>query len=176
MLDTKGPEVRSGFFANDVKKITLNKGQDLEITTDYEFKGDNTKIACSYPKLHQSVKVGTKILLADGSLVVKVKEILDSGVLTEVLNDAEIGERKNMNLPGCEIDIPTITEKDENDLVNFALKKGVDMIAVSFVRRGSDIEQVRDILGPKGKHIKIISKIENHEGLENYDEILSVLK
>ena len=113
-------------------------------------------------------------MIADGSLVVKVLEKKETSVIAEVLNDAEIGERKNMNLPGCEVKIETITEKDEDDIVNFGLKNGVDMIALSFCRRAADIEECRDILGPKGSHIKIIAKIENQEGLENYDEILAV--
>lgn len=88
------------------------------------------------------------------------------------MNQASIGERKNMNLPGCIIDLPTVTEKDANDIQNFGLKHNVDMIALSFTRRGSDILQVRELLGPKGAHIKIIAKIENQEGLNNFDDIL----
>jgi pyruvate kinase len=77
-----------------------------------------------------------------------------------------------MNLSGCKVNLPTITEKDEDDIVNFGLKEGVDMIAASFVRTAADVEQIRDLLGPKGKNIRIISKIENQEGLENFEEIL----
>ncbi len=77
-----------------------------------------------------------------------------------------------MNLSGCKVNLPTITEKDEDDIVNFGLKEGVDMIAASFVRSASDVEQIRDLLGPKGSNIRIISKIENQEGLENFEEIL----
>ena len=78
-----------------------------------------------------------------------------------------------MNLPGAIVDLPTLTEKDEDDLVEFGIKNNVDLIAASFVRKASDVEYIRDILGPKGAHIKIISKIENHEGLHNYDDILA---
>ena len=78
-----------------------------------------------------------------------------------------------MNLPGAIVDLPTLTEKDEDDLVEFGLKNNVDFIAASFVRKASDVEYIRDVLGPKGAHIKIISKIENHEGLQNYDQILA---
>jgi pyruvate kinase len=101
------------------------------------------------------------ILIADGSLVCKVKEIKETSVIVEVGNDAKIGERKNMNLPGCKVDLPTITEKDENDLVEFGLKYNVDYVALSFARFGEDIEECRDILGPRGANIKIIAKIEN---------------
>eukprot|EP00331_Platyophrya_macrostoma_P019660 CAMPEP_0176475594 /NCGR_PEP_ID=MMETSP0127-20121128/43691_1 /TAXON_ID=938130 /ORGANISM="Platyophrya macrostoma, Strain WH" /LENGTH=434 /DNA_ID=CAMNT_0017871203 /DNA_START=292 /DNA_END=1596 /DNA_ORIENTATION=- len=171
MLDTKGPEIRTGLL-KDHKAINLKKGQDLEITTDYTFEGDSNKIACSYKSLPTSVKEGAQILIADGSLVCKVKKIIENGVIVEVLNDANIGEKKNMNLPGVIVDLPTITEKDEDDLVNFGLKHGVDMIAASFIRKASDVEYIRDVLGPRGAHIQIISKIENQEGLQNYEEIL----
>lgn len=120
------------------------------------------------------MKVGSKILIADGSIVAKVTEILADGVKTEVLNNAKLGEKKNMNLPGIIVDLPTITEKDEDDILEFGLKKGIDMIAASFIRKASDIEYIRDLLGPKGSHVKIIAKIENQEGLENYEEILKV--
>ena len=88
-------------------------------------------------------------------------------------NSAKLGEKKNMNLPGAVIDLPTLTEKDETDLTDFGLKQGIDMIAASFVRKQDDIEYIRDLLGPRGSHIKIIAKIENQEGLNNYDEILA---
>lgn len=91
----------------------------------------------------------------------------------QVKNDVEIGEKKNMNLPGCIVDLPTLTEKDEQDIVEFGLKKGIDMIAASFVRKAEDIDTIRDLLGPRGAHVKIIAKIENQEGLNNYDEILA---
>lgn len=126
----------------------------------------------SYEELPQSIKVGQHILIADGSLVIKVTEILEKGVRGIVLNDAEIGEKKNMNLPGCEVKLPTITEKDKKDIVEFGVKNGVDMIALSFTRSAKDVEDCRDLLGPKGAHIKIISKIENQEGMHNYGEIL----
>lgn len=97
---------------------------------------------------------------------------MEHGVKTIVKNDAEIGEKKNMNLPGCVVDLPTLTEKDEQDIEVF-VKKGIDMIAASFVRKAEDIDTIRDVLGPKGAHVKIIAKIENQEGLNNYDEILA---
>mmetsp|Transcript_31323 Transcript_31323/g.30850 ORF Transcript_31323/g.30850 Transcript_31323/m.30850 type:complete len:121 (-) Transcript_31323:166-528(-) len=88
------------------------------------------------------------------------------------MNDATIGEKKNMNLPGIEVNLPTLTEQDENDLVEFGIKEGVDIIAASFIRKASDVEYIRDVLGARGAYIKIISKIENQEGLENFDDIL----
>lgn len=88
-------------------------------------------------------------------------------------NGAKLGEKKNMNLPGAVVDLPTLTEKDETDLIEFGLKQGIDMVAASFVRKQDDVEYIRDLLGPRGANIKIISKIENQEGLNNYDEILA---
>ena len=98
--------------------------------------------------------------------------LIKQSIRVKVLNDAVLGEKKNMNLPGIIVKLPTLTEQDEDDLVNFGLKENVDMIAASFVRKAIDVEYIKDILGPKGAHIKVISKIENCEGLENYDEIL----
>jgi pyruvate kinase len=110
--------------------------------------------------------------MSDGTVVCTVLECHDTGVRVRVKNNATLGEKKNMNLPGCIVDLPTITEKDEDDLVEFGIKKGVDIIAASFVRKAEDIENIRDVLGPRGSHIKIVAKIENQEGLHNYNEIL----
>ncbi|GFH61133.1 pyruvate kinase [Chaetoceros tenuissimus] len=175
LLDTKGPEIRSGFFANDAKKICLTKGENLILTTDYSFKGDNTKLACSYPSLCTSVNPGQSILVADGSLVLTVLSIDDAAgeVTCRIENNAAIGERKNMNLPGVVVDLPTLTDKDIGDIVEFGIKNNVDFIAASFVRKGSDVQLIRQILSDNGgPHIKIISKIENLEGLQNYGDIL----
>lgn len=172
LLDTKGPEIRTGFLEGH-DKVSFEAGQDLEISTDYTLEGTSTKIACSYKSLPKTVKPGDEILIADGSLVCTVEECLEESVRVKVKNNATIGERKNMNLPGCVVDLPTLTEKDEDDLIEFGIKKGVDIIAASFIRSAADVENIRDVLGPRGSHIKIISKIENQEGLHNYDEILA---
>lgn len=174
LLDTKGPEIRSGFFAGGAKKIDLVKNTDLILTSDYSFKGDSTKLACSYAALAKSVTPGQSILVADGSLVLTVKSI-DEGtgeVTCNVENNASIGERKNMNLPGVVVDLPTLTEKDIDDIVNWGIPNGIDFIAASFVRKASDVTKIRDVLGPDNQDIKIICKIENQEGMENYDAIL----
>lgn len=156
----------------DHKPVTFKRGQLLEIVTDYNIEGDNTKLACSYASLPTTVKPGDQILIADGSLVCKVKEWYEDAVTVEIMNDATIGEKKNMNLPGLKIDLPTLTEQDESDIIDFGLKVGIDIIAASFIRKASDVEYIRDILGVKGQHIQIVSKIENQEGLENFDEIM----
>ncbi|TDH65971.1 hypothetical protein CCR75_001821 [Bremia lactucae] len=172
MLDTKGPEIRTGFLANK-DKVTIKKDATLELTSDYDFLGNETKIACSYAELCQSVKVDGTILVADGSLVLTVLEIKEDSVVCRANNTAILGERKNMNLPGCKLLLPTLTAKDEDDLVNFGLVHGVDYVAASFVRTGQDIDNVRHILGPRGRTIKVIAKIESQEGLENFDDILT---
>lgn len=126
----------------------------------------------SYDHLCESVKVGCRILMADGNIVCEVLEILEKSVKVKVLNNATLGEKKNVNLPGIKVKLPTLTEKDEDDLINFGLKEGVDMIAASFVRTEEDVNYIKDVLGPRGDHILIISKIENHEGVENFESIL----
>jgi pyruvate kinase len=174
MLDTKGPEIRTGFFA-DGDKVQLVKGETLTLTSDYSFKGDSKKLACSYPYLARDVKPGQQILVADGSLVLTVlsADVALGEAQTRVENNVTIGERKNMNLPGVVVDLPTLTEKDIDDLVNWGIKYEVDYIAASFVRKAADVHRIQEILNQNnGQGIKIISKIENQEGLENYDEIL----
>ena len=174
MLDTKGPEIRTGFFA-DGNKVNLVKGENLILTTDYTYKGDKNKLACSYPALASSVNPGQSILVADGSLVLTVLSCdeLAGEITCRVENNAGIGERKNMNLPGVVVDLPTLTEKDIDDIVNFGVKNNVDFIAASFVRKASDVTAIRKILADSGgQHIKIICKIENLEGLQNYGQIL----
>ena len=174
MLDTKGPEIRSGFFADGAKKIELTKGETLILTSDYSFKGNNRKLACSYQSLATSVNPGQEILVADGSLVLTVLSTDPAAgeVHCRVENNAAIGERKNMNLPGVVVDLPTLTEKDISDIVNWGIPNDIDFIAASFVRKASDVHKIREVLGEAGKGIKIICKIENQEGMENYDEIL----
>jgi len=177
LLDTKGPEIRTGFFADGAKSIILKKGQDLILTADYSHKGNSEKLACSYPNLAISVNPGQSVLVADGSLVLTVLSVnaANGEVTTRVENNAKIGERKNMNLPGVVVDLPTLTEKDIDDIVNWGIKHGVDLIAASFVRKASDVQFIRKILAENdGSGIKIICKIENQEGLDNYLDILKV--
>merc|ERR1712003_183886 len=176
LLDTKGPEIRTGFFANGAKKIELTKGETLVLTADYDFKGDNTKLACSYGELATSVKPGQSILVADGSLVLEVIscDAEKKEVACKIMHGASIGERKNMNLPGVVVNLPTLTEKDISDIVEWGIPNKIDFIAASFVRKASDVLKIREILGPENQGIKIICKIENQEGLENYDAILDV--
>mmetsp|Transcript_2024 Transcript_2024/g.3003 ORF Transcript_2024/g.3003 Transcript_2024/m.3003 type:complete len:504 (+) Transcript_2024:90-1601(+) len=171
LLDTKGPEIRTGFTA-DHKSFTIQKDAIVECVTDYEAHCNPTRIAMSYPKLAQSLKVGSVILVADGGLSLTVTEIKANSVMARAENTFTLGERKNVSLPGAVIDLPTVTEKDINDIQGFGVVQGVDFIAASFVRTADDVRQIREILGEAGAHIKIICKIEDHQGLENFDEIL----
>jgi pyruvate kinase len=172
MLDTKGPEIRTGMLKNG-EPVTLKAGQELKIVTDYDLLGDNTFFACSYKKLPQSVKVGGTILVADGTITLHVKSIGSDFIITTVLNNAVLGERKNMNLPNVRVELPVCGEKETHDILNFGIPYNCDMIAASFTQCAEDVRYIRKVLGEKGKHIKIIPKIENVEGIVNFDEILA---
>eukprot|EP00928_Gymnodinium_smaydae_P056409 TRINITY_DN397_c0_g1_i2.p1 TRINITY_DN397_c0_g1~~TRINITY_DN397_c0_g1_i2.p1 ORF type:complete len:548 (-),score=162.91 TRINITY_DN397_c0_g1_i2:177-1820(-) len=175
LLDTKGPEIRTGFFKESLAggKINLKQGQELKLVTDYDFKGDETTLAITYKALPTAVKPGQIILAADGSLSLKVKSCGTDHVVTEVMNDIAIGEKKNMNLPGVKVDLPVLQEKDKKDLQEFGVPQGVDFVAASFVQDAADIKLIRDTLGLRGRSIKIIAKIENQEGINNIDEIIA---
>ena len=173
MLDTKGPEIRTGFLENE-EPIRLTAGDEVTITTDYETKGRPGLIAMSYKKLAHDVAPGSQILCADGSIVLEVisTDVAAGTVQARCLNNATLGERKNVNLPGVVVDLPTLTEKDEGDLRDWGVPNNIDFVAASFVRKGIDLDLIRGVLGPKGAGIKIISKVENQEGLQNFDAIL----
>lgn len=155
LVDLKGPSIRSGFLSTPDKKIFLKKRDRLELTTEYSHLGDKNRVACSYHKLLESVDPGDLILMADGTLTLQVEEIKpkDKIVVTQVLNDFWLGEKKNMNLPKKKIDLPTITEKDIVDLKNFVVDYDVDMVSISFCRSASDVEFAREILGVRGIYI-----------------------
>ena len=174
LLDTKGPEIRSGALV-DGEPVRLSRGSRIELTTDYAHVGTNAKIAISYEHLARDVKQGDTILMSDGNVMLEVLETdpTNGTVACECLNDATLGERKNCNLPGVKVDLPTMTEKDLHDIVDFGVANDVDFIAASFVRKARDVALIRETLRDAGGDaIKIISKVENYEGLCNYDAIL----
>lgn len=119
-----------------------------------------------------SVKVGSKILCDDGSLIMTVLECKTESVIVEVQNDHVLEELKNMNLPGAAIEIPGITEKDERDLLQFAIPQAVDIVSGSFVRSAANVRAIRECLGDRGRHIRVHAKIESIEALRNIDEII----
>ncbi|CAD7700103.1 unnamed protein product [Ostreobium quekettii] len=172
LLDTKGPEIRTGMLEKG--KIQLTAGTEVTLTTDYTIKGNEKLIAISYKHLPRDVKPGSEILCADGSVVLEVLSCDEKGgtVQARCKNSAVLGERKNCNLPGVNVDLPTLTEKDKIDLVDFGVARDIDFVAASFVRKGSDIDVIRECLGERGSNIKIIAKIENQEGISNFDEIV----
>ena len=172
MLDTKGPEIRTGML-KDGEPVKLQTGDEVTVTTDYAHKGDAKTIALSYKKLPQDVAPGSQILIADGSIVLEVLscDVKGGTVRARCLNTATLGERKNCNLPGVVVDLPTLTEKDKVDILEWGVPNDIDFIAASFVRKASDVRQIREILGEHD--IKIYCKIENQEGMENYSEILA---
>lgn len=144
------------------------------ITTDYKHEGDNTMIAMSYPKLAQDVKPGNLILCSDGTISLLVLECDTAGgkVKCRCENTASLGEHKNVNLPGVIVDLPTFTQRDIEDITIWGIPNRIDFIAASFVRKGIDVIRVKEILGRASKTIHIISKVENQEGLQNFDDIL----
>ncbi|KAI4343342.1 hypothetical protein L6164_010703 [Bauhinia variegata] len=174
MLDTKGPEIRTGFL-KDGKPIQIKQGQEITISTDYSIKGDENMICMSYKKLAEDVKPGMVILCSDGTIsftVLSCDKILGL-VRCRCENSAVLGERKNVNLPGVVVDLPTLTEKDKEDILNWGIPNKIDMIALSFVRKGSDLVEVRKLLGKHTKNILLMSKVENQEGVANFDDILA---
>ncbi|GLJ35471.1 hypothetical protein SUGI_0713400 [Cryptomeria japonica] len=173
MLDTKGPEIRTGFL-KDAKPIKLKEGQEITITTDYTIKGDTSTISMSYQKLAVDLRPGNTILCADGTITLTVltTDKTSGTVKCRCENTAVLGERKNVNLPGVVVDLPTLTEKDIEDILQWGIPNKIDMIALSFVRKGSDLVNVRKVLGKHAKNIMLMSKVENQEGVVNFDEIL----
>ena len=171
LLDTKGPEIRIGKFANDM--IRLNNGDIFTLVCD-DIIGDETKVSITYKELYQDIQVGTTILINDGTIEVKVLRIEDKNIVCEVINGGKLTNRKSINIPDMKINLPSITEKDIED-ITFGIMAGFDYIAASFVRKPEDILAIKNVLNENnGQHIKVIAKIENREGIENFDKILEV--
>ncbi len=172
LLDTKGPEIRLKDFEGG--STVLEKGQQFILDTDKTTPGDNTRIGLSYDRLAKSVKKGTKILMDDGKVELKVTEIKGSRVICTVVNGGKISNHKSINVPNAEISMPYISDADKEDLI-FGIQLGVDFIAASFVRTADDVKSLRKFLKDNGgSDIKIISKIENSQGIRNFDEILEL--
>lgn len=171
MLDTKGPEVRLGTFKKGSEEIF--SGEKFTLTTR-DVKGDNTIVEISYKALPEEVKIGTRILIADGLIELTVIDKNDTDVICQVVNGGIISDRKNVNVPGATSKLPAITQKDISD-INFGIDNDIDFIAASFIRKVSDVLEIRKLLEErKAYNIQIIAKIENQEGVDNCDEILKV--
>lgn len=173
LLDTKGPEIRT-VKLEDSKDVSLVAGQTFTFTTDTSVVGNQQCVAVTYSGFANDLKPGERVLVDDGLIAMEVKEIKSNSVICVVFNNGELGENKGINLPGVSIRLPALSEKDKQDLI-FGCEQGVDFIAASFIRKRSDVEEIRAYLDAHGgKYIQIIAKIENQEGLDNFDEILEV--
>lgn len=168
LLDTKWPEIRTGIVE---KKIELISGNRVKIVVDDSKRWEND-IFCDYPFLLEDIKIWETIIIDSGLCNVKVEEIHDDFLIWEVLNTCIIGSKRHINLPGVKLKLPGITGKDKEDVL-FAIENNYDFIAMSFVRNKENISELRDILKEhSATHIKIISKIENQEAIENLEEIV----
>ncbi|MCK5762812.1 MAG: pyruvate kinase, partial [Clostridiales bacterium] len=171
LLDTKGPEIRTGTFSEP--EVLLEEGSTFTIWHDDK---DGNKEGCcvSYKSLHNDVKPGNRILIDDGLVELKVEEMIGKDIKTTVINSGIVKNHKGVNVPNVKIQLPAITEKDISDIL-FGIENEVDFIAASFIRKASDVMAIRKILEENHIHdIHIISKIENQEGVDNIDEIIEV--
>lgn len=171
LLDTKGPEIRTGVL-KDGKKVSLKEGQTFTLTTR-EIVGDETITHINYSGLNEDVAAGNKILIDDGLIELEVVKVDGTEIVCTVINGGELGEKKGVNVPNVKIKLPALTEKDKED-IRFGIKQGFDFIAASFVRTADCIREIKEMLDAEGSAIKVIAKIENAEGIENLDEIIAV--
>ena len=172
LLDTKGPEIRTGALKDD-KKVTLKEGQKFTLTTR-EVIGDETIGHITYAGLPQDIEAGNTILVDDGLIELKVTKVVDgTDIECSVVNGGELGSKKGVNVPNVSIKLPGITEKDKDDII-FGIEKGFDFIAASFVRNAACIEEIKHLLWEHGSDIPVIAKIENAEGIANIDDIIRV--
>lgn len=169
MLDTKGPEIRIRTFKDG--EVTLKTGDRFTFTSD-EVEGDCDKVSISYPDLPRQLEAGTKILLDDGKLIFKVVSTTEKDIVCDIVFGGVLKNRKSINIPNVPIDMPYLSEADKSDLL-FGIEKDVDFVAASFVRSAQDVIELRKFLDYNGGHnIKIISKIENAQGVRAFDSIL----
>ena len=169
LLDTKGPEIRTGLLEGG-QKISLEEGAKIILTTE-EVVGTKDKIFINYDKLHEDVKPGNVILIDDGLIGLEVEAVKGVEIHCKVTNGGELGERKGVNVPGVPIQLPSITEKDVED-IKFGLAEDFDFVAASFIRSADAVRQIRSLINEAGSQMKIISKIESQEGLDNIDAII----
>ncbi len=172
LLDTKGPEIRTGAIKDD-KKVTLVEGQKFTITTR-EVEGSAEATSITYAGLAEDVVAGNTILIDDGLIELRVDEVKDkTDIICTVVNGGELGSKKGVNVPNVKIKLPGITEKDKDDII-FGIEQGFDFIAASFVRNAACIQEIKELMWSHDADIPVIAKIENAEGIENLDEIIRV--
>lgn len=170
MLDTKGPEIRLKKFANP--PVTLEPGQRFTLTTR-DLLGDNTIVSVTYMDLPHDVKPGSLIAVADGLIAMEVEAVEGTEVHCIVINGGQLSNQKGVNLPGVNVNLPSITDKDIAD-IRFGLEQGVDFIAASFIRKPSDVIAIRQIVEEYGAQVDIIAKIESRQGVDNLADIINV--
>jgi pyruvate kinase len=168
LADLQGPKIRVGTFGNG--PVSLINGQKFTITTD-EYSGDKEKVSTTYKGLCQDVKKGDALLIDDGKIRLEALEIKGNDVITKVIEGGTISNSKGINLPGVSVNVPALSQKDENDLV-WALENGCDLIALSFVRNSKDIEDVHKIMDKSGRRIPVVAKIEKPQAVSNLEQIL----
>ena len=170
LLDTKGPEIRTGKLEGG-KGVELEEGNTLVLTTE-DITGNAKRVSVSYKQMPNDLKSGDTVLIDDGLIELNVEKIDGSEIVCRVVNGGKLGERKGINLPNVMVNLPALTEKDKDDIL-FGIEQEVDYIAASFVRKADDVRQIRKFLNDNGgEHIDIIAKIESAEGVENIDEII----
>lgn len=170
LLDTKGPEIRTGLL-KDGQKVELAEGETFTLTTE-DIEGDNKRVSITYEGLAEDVEAGGKILIDDGLIELQITEIKGNDIVCKVINGGELGQRKGVNVPNVPIRLPAITEKDKDD-IRFGVQQDVDFIAASFVRNAECIREIKALLRECGApYTPVIAKIENAEGIANLDEIL----
>ena len=171
LLDTKGPEIRTGEFEKG--KVELKKGQTFVLTTE-DVLGNEGKVSITYKNLVKDVQEGDSILIDDGLIGLKVVKVTEKEIICSVENGGTVSNKKGINVPGVELKMPFISKKDKDDIL-FAVKEGFDYIAASFTRTADDILEIRRILEENNCNFsKIIAKVENAQGIKNVDEILRV--
>lgn len=168
LADLQGPKIRVGIFGNG--PVLLVNGQNFTITTD-DISGDKEKVSTTYKGLPGDVKKGDPILVDDGKIRLEVIEVKGNNVVTKVIEGGTISNSKGLNLPGVAVNVPAMSDKDEEDLI-WALKNDCDWIALSFVRNSKDIADVRKIMDKVGKRLPVVAKIEKPQAVENLKEIL----
>lgn len=169
MLDTKGPEMRLAKFKND--KVQLKQGNKFTLT-GRKIDGDENIVSINHTQLAKEVNIGDKILLSDGLVRLTVSEIDDLDIITIIENNGEMSNNKRVAVPGANLSLPFLSDKDISDIL-FGIDEDIDFIAASFVQRSADIKAIRELLNQKSSSIQIIAKIENAEGVKNMEEILS---
>ena len=169
LLDTKGPEIRTGVL-KDGKKVTLTAGEEIILTTE-DIIGDAKRVHINYNGLNEDVTEGNVILIDDGLIELHVERVEGTEIYCRIMNGGELGERKGVNVPNVKIKLPALTDKDKED-IRFGIELGFDYIAASFIRSADAIREIRQMLDEGGSSMGIIAKIENAEGLENLDEII----